>query len=550
VNSEPAGIPVRRELALVAVACALLFLVPAPWRALWSPDEGRYAEIAREMVVSGDWVTPRLDGLKYFEKPPLVYWMTAGVWALAGAREGALRAVPALAAVGGCLAVWAAARRRWGARAGRLAALVLATSPYWFALAQTLSLDMPVSALLTAGLAAFLIALTRESGARRRWLLAAAYLAFGLATLAKGLMGIVLPGLVIVPWLAWTGRWRRPLELTPFTGLAIVLAVAAPWHLLVAARNPDFAWFYFVHEHFQRFTTDVHRRVEPVWYFVPILVGGMLPWSAALPGALGRAWRSARRERDEVDAFLLLWAVLIFVFFSASHSKLAPYVLPVAPPLALLAARWLDQRPALGRVAAAVAAAAGLLVLTLAVVPRLARPGSNTALAVADFGAWRWAVAAAALVVGGVAWFWRARPRAWPRAVALATTLFLLVLAWAAPRLDDHRSVKSLALALAPRLAPGDEVVTYRCYPQDLPVYLDRQVEIAGYLGELEFGARAEDHHARIYDGGEFFRRWNGGRRIYVVSRAETWDEVQAGSVRPPLVLGRTPEYVLAVNRD
>jgi len=550
VNSEPARIPARRELALVALACALLFLVPAPWRALWSPDEGRYVEIAREMVVSGDWVTPRLDGLKYFEKPPLVYWLTAGAIELFGLREGALRAVPALLAVGGCLAAWGAGRRLFGARAGRLAALVLATSPYWFALAQTISLDMPVSALLAAGLLAFLVALTRAAGRERRLLLAAAYLAFALATLAKGLMGLVLPALVILPWLAWTGRWRRPLELAPLSGLLIVLAVAAPWHLVVAARNPDFAWFYFVHEHFDRFTTDVHRRVEPFWYFVPVLVGGLLPWTAVLPGALGRAWRAATAERDEAARFLLLWAAVIFVFFSASHSKLPPYVLPAAPPLALLAGRWLGGAPKLARPAGALAVLAGLVAAALALAPRFARPGSGLEDTLDAFGAWRWALAAAALAVGAVAWGLRGDRRRWPGAVAAATALFLVVTAAAAPALDGRRSVKDLALDLRGRLAAGDEVVAYGYYPQDLPVYLERRVAIADYVGELEFGMRAEDQARWIFGRDEFFARWNGGGRVFVVARRSDWHEVEAGSARPPVVLAGNRAYVLAVNRS
>ena len=331
-------------------------------------SEGRYVEIPREMVASGDWVTPRLDGVKYFEKPPLLYWLEAIAIRLFGVQAWALRLWLALFALAGCLVVYAAGRRLFGRRAGLLAAAVLATSPLYYFLSQSITVDMPVAVLMTGALLAALLGLESPPGRRRRLLLWAAYACAALATLAKGLIGFLLPGLIVLVWVAVCRRWRalRPLYLP--SGLAIFLSIGLPWHLLVARANPDFLWFYFVHEHFLRYATKVSDRYQPPWYFVPILLAGMMPWTVFLPRALAieRDERDDPRRREAI--FLLLWAGIVFAFFSASGSKLITYVLPCCPPLALLVGRALDRawetgRPLRAPSAALLAAGAALAAL-------------------------------------------------------------------------------------------------------------------------------------------------------------------------------------------
>ncbi|MEK7815625.1 MAG: phospholipid carrier-dependent glycosyltransferase, partial [Pseudomonadota bacterium] len=329
-------------LALLAMVLALWFGHALGNRALWHPDEGRYGEIPREMVETGDYVTPRLNGVKYFEKPALFYWMQAGSIKLFGVNEWALRLWPALLGLLGCLAVYGAGCKLFGRRAGLIAAIVLATSPLYYLLARIITLDMAVSVFLSGALLSFLLGVRAPPGRSRSLYLYAFYALCAAATLTKGLIGIVIPAMVIGAWIVLLWDWRLLRAIHLPTGLLLFFVLAAPWHVLAARANPEFAQFYFIHEHFQRYLTTVHMRYQPWWFFVPVLVLGMLPWIGLLFPALRDAWAGwrARRERRE-ELFLLLWVGLVFAFFSVSGSKLIPYILPMLPPSALLLGRYL-----------------------------------------------------------------------------------------------------------------------------------------------------------------------------------------------------------------
>ena len=234
------------RLGLVFGALYFFMLGRAP---LANPDEGRYAEIPREMVASGDWVTPRLDGVNYFEKPPLMYWAVAVALQVFGPGEGAVRAVPALFGLAGVLLAYAASRRLWGRAAGLGAAFVLGTSALYMAFSHILLLDLAVAVLMSAVLYCFILALQEPPGARRRGLFYGLYASAALATLTKGLIGFLVPGAVMFLWLLALGQWKR---LRPFylpTGGLLFLALAAPWHLLAHARHAGWA-------HFTSFTSN------------------------------------------------------------------------------------------------------------------------------------------------------------------------------------------------------------------------------------------------------------------------------------------------------
>ncbi|MEP7009449.1 MAG: glycosyltransferase family 39 protein [Acidobacteriota bacterium] len=529
--SEPLNAPSSRKswlsdvLLLVLVFAALLG-PSIGRRALWEPDEGRYAEIPREMVATGDYLTPRIDGIKYFEKPPLVYWATAAAIRIAGTSEAAVRSPIALFALLGGIAVYIAGRRLFGRAAGLWSALVLATSPLWLGLGQVLSLDMPVSALLTASLLAFLLAVREPPGWNRRLLLWAFYAFAALAVLSKGLIGVLIPALVIGAWILLTRQWRLiPVALAP-TGILLFLAIAAPWHLLAAQAHPEFAWFYFVHEHFQRYLTQVHNRYEPPWYFVPVLLGGLLPWTLFLPQALKSAWRSEPTERRQT-LFLALWAALVFGFFSLSDSKLMPYVLPAVPPLALLVGRWIagvewaTQQPGRSPLRAALWVLLPLgLILALAVAFWPTPTEGTKDRAFLDLlGAYRPALAICFAFIALAPFILDrlGQRRAGIAALVLGNAFLFTTLGALAPRFDAYRSTKPLVEALLPQLQPGDEVASYHFYPHTLAYYLGRRITIVGYTGELEFGARHDDTTGWVIGDSEFWRRWNGAGRVFVV---------------------------------
>jgi 4-amino-4-deoxy-L-arabinose transferase-like glycosyltransferase len=546
-----------RDLVLLVLALGLLWGVALGARALWGPDEGRYVEISREMVLTGNYVTPRLNGVKYFEKPPLFYWLEAGAIRVFGLQEWALRLVPALMALGGCLAVYAAGRRFWGRRAGLLAAAVLATSPLYYFLGNAINLDMTVSVLLTLALLAFLVAVEEPEGARRRNLFWAFYLALALATLTKGLIGIVIPGMILFVWMALLGEWRLLARMRLISGTVLFLIVAVPWHVLVARENSEWLYYYFVHEHFLRYTTKVHDRYEPPWFFLPVLLGGLIPWTAflvqAVRGALPASWQTRREKR--IELFLVLWAVLVVGFFSLSDSKLIPYILPAVPPLALLIGRhvavlWERAEGRELRIACAVMLVLGVgLGLGLVLAPQLmAQPKLARYQGILDARLYLLAGSFALMGIVPFVYAVRRRPNRSLAAIFGAAVLFLLALVSCLPVFNAERSTRDLALWLRPRLRPEDVVVSYRSYDQELPVYLERRITIAGWKGELEMGANAEDTSAWMVDLASFERLWRGPRTVYVITNPARYQKLLDTGVQVR-ELARSGRHVLGVNR-
>ena len=337
-------VALRPWVLLAALAVALLWFGTLDARHLLRSDEGRYAEIAREMWASGDWVTPRYNELKYFEKPPFHLWMTALAYQAFGIGEWQARLWVALSGAAGLLLTMLAAWRWWGLRVAGLTGLVLLAAPTWNIASHFNSLDMSVSGALAAVLACTLLAQHPQidAAARRRWMLLA-WGAMGIAVLTKGLIGIVLPGLVLVVYTLWARDWRIWHRLHLAAGTLLLLIVTVPWFWLVSRRNPEFLHFFFVHEHFERYTSGVHRRAAPLWYFVPQLLGGMLPWLGLWPAMARQATQRSTDPVLQPAVLLAAWALAIFVFFSASGSKLPGYILPVLPALAILAALALDR---------------------------------------------------------------------------------------------------------------------------------------------------------------------------------------------------------------
>lgn len=513
-------------LALIFGALLAFRLGSAP---LANPDEGRYAEIPREMVASGDWVTPRLDGVPYFEKPPLAYWMVAACEEVLGPSEWSVRLAPALFALGGILATYGAARRIYGRDAGFWAAVILGTSLLYLALGHLLLIDVPLAALMGATLFCFILGVREEPGAARRLLFYGLYASSALATLTKGLEGFLVTGAVMFLWLLVFNQWGR---LRPFylpSGIALFLAIAAPWHLLVASRNPGWAHFYFVYEHWERFTDRGHGRYQPFWFFAPIVVLGFFPWTgflwSAFREALAGGWA---RRRENADAwFFATWAAFIFLFFSASQSKLVTYILPVFPPLAVLTGRWLAA--ALARPDAFARMRLGLRVfgflsglLAAALCVAVLKPGlirdPQQAKALAPYAF----VIAAILCVGGIrALVPRGDSGARGAAIAMTATLAFMVgiLSYAMP-IIDQRSTKDLAEVAKELVRPGDKIYCYHGFFHDFTYYCGSVVGLVDYRDELELQfLDPAERKERFIDDAQLRREWAGPGRVFLVSR-------------------------------
>ena len=326
----------RGTLFALLAAFALLWFCNLGVRHLVKPDEGRYADIPREMLASGDWLTPRVNGYKYFEKPPLQYWATAASLAAFGMNEWAARLWPGLTGFLGVLLVFWAGNRLFAPPAGLLGAAVAGSSFLYAIVGHILTLDMALTFFMSASVLAFAVAQGDPAeAARRRWMLLA-WAAMALAVLTKGLAGAVLPIGAVGAYVLLHRDWKVLSRLELVRGGLLFLAIAAPWFVMVSLANPEFARFFFIHEHFERFLTKEHGRYQPPWYFLPVLLLGILPWIVSLFPALRRAWVNSRGSGFHAQRFLLVWCAVVFVFFSASDSKLVSYILPLFPALSLL----------------------------------------------------------------------------------------------------------------------------------------------------------------------------------------------------------------------
>jgi 4-amino-4-deoxy-L-arabinose transferase-like glycosyltransferase len=483
---------------LAVVTLTAIWFALGAGRPLNHPDEGRYAEIPREMLASGDWVTPHLNDLAYLEKPPLQYWATAVAYRLMGSSEWTARLPTMLAAWLNVVFVFLLGRRLWNFRTGLIAAALLASAVLHFAMGQILTLDMAFTCLMTAMLCAFCMAQLSRDSARRAsngWTLAS-WVMLGLATLTKGVVALVIAGSVLSIYMLWQRDWAVWRTLRPGAGLAVLLIVTAPWFVLVSRANHDFLEFFFIHEHFQRYLTDSAQRVEPWWYFLAILAAGVLPWPAQMASALINGWRSTTAP-GQFDArrLLWLWCVFVLVFFSLSGSKLPPYVLPVLPPLALLTAaressgpfRWLSVSVWIMLCCALAWIVYVLVAPSVSADPLIQRVVHAARPAALMFG----------LVAALAAFFCRRAAldkQPVHAVVSLAVGWFLgLSLLFASVGHEGSlRSGRELAARIPPDLAARAPIFSVQTYDQTLTFYLRRTLTLVDTRGELDYGLRHE----------------------------------------------------------
>ncbi|MSU23797.1 MAG: hypothetical protein EXS32_08240 [Opitutus sp.] len=575
VESVERGASWRRDLLLLAVGFGLLYFFRLGSYPLSNPDEGRYAEIPREMLASGDWVTPRLNGVNYFEKPPLVYWLTAVVGKIFGMNEWSVRAVPVLFALWGVLLTYAAGRRLQDRTAGLAAAIVLGTSLLYFVIGHIPILDMAVSVLMSQALFCFILGVREPAGAPRRWLFYQLYASLALATLAKGLIGFLVTGAVMFCWLLIFNQWHRLRPLHLPTGVLLFLGLAAPWHVLAALRNETWAHRYFVYEHWERFMSPVASRPGAWHYFLWIVLAGLIPWTGFLwpavrdavsggpfgrfdgltAGGLKASW--ARRKENADAWFFVTWAVFIFFFFSISKSKLPPYVLPIFPALAWLIGAWLARVLAAQEVArlrvglGVFSFLCGLLAVALGVVvtrPAVVKMDAAQALALQLPAL----AMAAVLLLGGIFAPWLAKTRGVRAALAGMTAtivVFFVALQFAAPQIQKP-GTKALARLVQARAQPGDRVLHYHEFFHDFIFYAARTVEIVAFKGELELeedaAARAS---GRFMDEQAFRQAWAGPARLWVVARQRDLKELFADATFHYHLLGETADHYLFSNQ-
>ena len=448
------GAPDRRAASSWTPAAGWLLLAAGCWlgwlawaRPLTLPDEGRYAGVAWEMLRSGSHAVPLLDGMPYFHKPPLYYWLAELCFQLFGVNEWAARLPSWLAAWGALAALYGFVRRYRDAATATLAAVILGTMPFYYGGAQFANTDMLVAGLVSLCVLAGADAVLSAQAGRpyRAMSLAAAALA-GLAVLAKGLIGLVLPGAALCLWLLLTRRWRGYLVLLWPPALAVFALVAVPWFWLMQQRFPGFFHYFFVYQHFERFAQSGFNNVQPFWFYLPVVVGLALPWSLWGGGALRKAFWTAA-DPGGLRCLMAVWAVVVLGFFSIPSSKLIGYIVPALPPLAALLAEVVQG--ALGQ----------------------GEPGRSRRL------------------VAGCA-------------IASAVLCIVLVAVFAA---NPRRSARPLASLMKTEMRAGDTLVTLHSYPFDLGFYTGARQPawVVDDWADPEIPLR-DNWRKELYDAGRF----------------------------------------------
>jgi 4-amino-4-deoxy-L-arabinose transferase-like glycosyltransferase len=507
-------------VAVAALALVLFFFHLGTY-GLWEPDEARYAEIAREMLASHNFIVPYLNYVPYVEKPPLLYWLTAGSMKLLGVNEFAARLVNAGAALISVLATYLFALSTFDYRRARLAGAILTTSVLYAVMAQVLTTDM----LLTAAITIAMFAFFRQwrDGGRWWWLY---YSAMGLAVLTKGPVGAVLPLIIAAIFLWYEGQWRGAISrFHLIAGLIIIAAMSLPWFVVIALREPGFFDFYFVGEHLRRFLEPHYSHGEPIYYYIPVFAGGFLPWSLAM---LFIPWQSLKP--NPVRRFCLIAAGTVFILFSSASAKLIPYILPVFPFAALATADGLmafveaDEscfsRAGLGfhRNTPRRADPRRLALMTMLLVV------AGLAVLAATSSAGRFKspypiilqpvlyLSGATVVICAIicsAAFWTRRFEGGFALLVGGTAATLIIMSYGRIMAEPTRSYAVLARTIA-RLAPQARLICYPRYIESLPFYCRRRVILVGAKTELAFGAgHAADASGFFFTGqDDLLRLW------------------------------------------
>jgi 4-amino-4-deoxy-L-arabinose transferase-like glycosyltransferase len=539
------GIPLG--VALVAAALYLLRLGHAP---LVDPPEGLHAQIAREMLRMGDWITPHVSGVRYFDKPPLMYWLMSGSFAVAGVGEAAARVWSASAAVGIAAVTARLGFMLGGARVALLAGLIVIANLGMYLYGRLVKPDMIFILCIVLAYAGFAVA---YKGAGR-WGLAVFYASLGVATMTKDVLGAAGPLVVVALFLVLT-RERPLAPWAPWWGVLLLLAIVVPWYAAVEARNRGFLWYTLVDTHALNFA---RHRVFPdedvplgALQFLGVTFLAFLPWSLAAPWAVARA---LRRPWEDATARLwvlvALWPLVVIGFFTLSPFKLPHYGLPAFPALALLVARVWDEsmdavpgslRPRALIVPVLVTFVVAAVALGLAMADRLPLPAGalgNLDLATRNLAARGQEIASAPLsayasllrtcmmifVVGSLvlAWAaWRRSPALGAWATVAVTLAFLPAAGDGVAVFARTRSARAVTEALVLRLQPGDQVMHEGPLENSGSVLLaiDRPVTVVnGLQSNLAFGATFPEARDRFWDGARLVQEWPKAGRRFLVS--------------------------------
>ncbi len=543
----------RKTLAgyifILLVLCYIFLFLGLGSYSLKEPDEGRYAEIPREMVESSDYTVPRLNDIRYFEKPPLLYWAVALSYKVFGISEWSFRFPNALAAALCVFSLFFFVRRWADDFAAFLASLVLLSSFGFFAMARIVTTDMVLTFWLTLSLLCF-HEHYRKGSNLAVW---GFYASMALATLTKGPVAPVLLGVSIFIFLFMEGNLAFVKKMKPVSGILLFCVVAAPWFICISIRERGFLDFFFVDQHFLRFISTKHNRSGPVFYFIPILLGGMLPWALYIP----RAFAMALRRSDL--RFFAIWSAFVFLFFSLSGSKLPPYILPVFPTLSILVGLLFSEnkespfiRPweIVGNSAImAVFALAFLLYLSPAFMTYI-DDITMDALSIARALVYFFLAVSLVSAVSFILLLLKAfrLPKNTFAVLLLFSLSIIIAIMVHSPVIDRANTAKALAITAISEGNKPDIIINYSALDLTFPFYLGRPVVIASYKGELEMGSRYADSQKYFMEEKEFLDALGSGKKVLFVTKYKRIEKLRKQFPQRIRILGCQNDRCLLSN--
>ncbi len=555
--------------ASLSVLCFIVLFHNLGGVALFEPDEGRNAEVAREILLLKDWVTPHYNFIPYLDKPIFLYWLVTFSYKSFGISEWSARLPSALAALGCVLLVYDLAWTLLGVWGALWSGLILLTSVEFFAFSRIVIFDMTLTFFITLSLWAFYRGSYAGDKARRGFFLLM-YAAMGFGTLVKGPVALTLSGMVICTYLFLSKNWSilRKMDLVP--GIMIFTLIVTPWHAAVELRNPGYLRYFLLEEHILRYFTPHFHRGQPWYYYFEVMAIGFLPWTVLLPSLIKRCWRG---PRDDGDSFLLSWAILPFLFFSFSSSKLPGYILSIFPPVSILTSgavirilkdpskreRWVLSLPWFTLMLVYF-----YFVLALSwpdLIPDKVQRSSLEISALIRQSLLPVTVPLLLLLIFA-AWasIWREQKQYYFISSAVFFTVFLLNQDILRP-ISSRRSSKNLAEKSVSFIRPDDQIVIYDTYLSSLPFYLHvsrpiwvvwsgEKSHIMGslYMAEKE-SQPAVAYGKAIFTFNEFSRSWKEFPRrllIFVEERDLARLGKQLGAF--PKRLLKVGEVVLVTN--
>jgi len=550
---------------LLCLVCVVVLFVNLGSADFFEPDEGRNAEKAREILLLNDWVTPHENFLPVLDKPMFFYWLVALSYKIFGITEWSARLPSTVFAIGCLLLVYRFAYQSRGSWEALWSVLILLTSVEFFLLARIVRSDMTLTFCVTLALCSFYSAIHAENEKAKKLDCLLMYGALGAGTLVKGLIGLVIPGMVFFVYLLLTNKWSilRRLHLLP--GALLFLVIVIPWNLWVDARNPGYMRYFFWDEHFTRYLTDEFNRSQSWFYFFFVIAVGFFPWTLLLPLVAKDSWQKI----DDKNIFLILWAILPLLFFSASNSKLPHYILPIYPALAILTgrmitgffnkpqsrARWVFYWPW-------ILLAGFVLYLLIGGVWQRLLPTEIQATVSENLSFIGLSAALMVLIFGGYAYanlreFWSSQIASYICTCIVMAVFFLLVGHLMVTASVD-RSAKALAQSTAPFITHDSQMAIYDTYMPGLIFYLrlDRPIWIVASPGKTTLmGSPYVSTHRRdpvpgrgkiVFNFEEFSDAWKKANPpLLVFAKAKTLLRLESQLAEGTKKLAGVDEYVL-----